>query len=110
MIAWFSNLKDKNRLSFIQFDLCEFYPTISEKLLKNSLDFAAKYTKITAEDRELILQCRKSYLCDKNSVWVKKGNSKFDVTMGSFDGAKICDLEGLYILFQLQELGLNIGL
>ena len=30
--------------------------------------------------------------------------------MGSFDGAEICDLVGLFILSQLQELGLNIGL
>ena len=30
--------------------------------------------------------------------------------MGSYDGAKVCDLEGLYILSQLQNLNLNIGL
>ena len=41
---------------------------------------------------------------------MKKGNSIFDVTMGSFDGAEICDLVGLFILSQLQKLDLNIGL
>ena len=29
----------------------------------------------------------------------KDGNKDFDVTMGSFDGAKICELVGLYILY-----------
>ena len=32
------------------------------------------------------------------SWWVKKDNPDFDVTMGSYDGAEICELEGLYIL------------
>ena len=41
---------------------------------------------------------------------MKKGNSIFDVNMGSFDGAEICDLIGLFILSQLQKLDLNIGL
>ena len=26
----------------------------------------------------------------------------FDVTMGSFDGAEICELVGLYILYKLE--------
>ena len=30
--------------------------------------------------------------------------------MGSYDGAEICDLVGLYLLSQLQNLKLNIGL
>ena len=34
----------------------------------------------------------------------------FDVTMGSNDGAKICDLVGLYLLSKLQDLGIDIGL
>ena len=110
VIAWFSELKDKKRLSFIQFDLCEFYPSIHEKLLINALNYAKKFTKITDDDKKLFLQCRKSYLCDKDSIWVKKGNSKFDVTMGSYDGAEVCDLVGLFILSQLQKLGLKIGL
>ena len=34
----------------------------------------------------------------------KKGGGKdFDVTMGSFDGAEICEVVGLYILHELGE-------
>ena len=32
-------------------------------------------------------------------IWIKKnGDPDFDVTMGSFDGAELCELVGLYIL------------
>ena len=30
--------------------------------------------------------------------------------MGSFDGAETCELVGLYMLSQLEKLGINIGL
>ena len=38
------------------------------------------------------------YYPTKNEVWVKKGNSDFDVTIGSFDGAVVRELVGLYFL------------
>ena len=39
-----------------------------------------------------------------------KTTSAFDVTMGSYDGAEICELVGLYLLSQLQNLNINVGL
>ena len=44
--------------------------------------------------------------------WAKKNSvNTFDVTMGSFDGAKICELVGLYILNTLEKrFGSNVGL
>ena len=50
-------------------------------------------------------------LFDKDNVWVKQDNSKFDVSMGSYDGAELCDLVGLYLLDLLtKEFGKqNIG-
>ena len=46
------------------------------------------------------------------SVWVKKDNPDFDVTMGSYDGAEVSELVGLYLLNLLtNEFGKhNIGL
>ena len=36
------------------------------------------------------------------------GDNSFDVTMGSFDGAEICELVGLYILHLLgDQLGVD---
>ena len=36
------------------------------------------------------------------STWEKKSNL-FDVTMGSYDGAEVCELVGLYMLDQLKQ-------
>ena len=58
----------------------------------------------------MILQSRKSFLFDENKPWNKTVNPRFDVAMGSFDGAECCDMVGLYLLSCLQPLNLNIGL
>ena len=34
----------------------------------------------------------------------------FDVTTGSYDCAEICESVGLYLLSQLQNLNINVGL
>ena len=38
------------------------------------------------------------------------GDTTFDVTMGSYDGAETCKLEGNFLLSQLQNLNINTGL
>ena len=55
------------------------------------------------------MQTKQSLLYNDQTAWCKK-NSNFDVTMGSFDGAETCELVGLYMLSQLEKLGINIGL
>ena len=51
------------------------------------------------------MHARKSLLFKGNAAWVKKGNENmFDVTMGSYDGAEICELVGLYILSELNAI------
>ena len=40
----------------------------------------------------------------------QKKTSDFDDTMGSFDGAEVCELVGLYLLSQLQHLAMNVRL
>ena len=70
------------------------------------------YTPIEEEVITTVFHARKSLLFDKTSVWVKKDNSDFDVTMGSYDGAELCELVGRYLLNLLtNEFGKNnIGL
>ena len=46
VIEWFKNLKDKHTLSFLMFDIVDFYPSISEKLLNGALDHASQFAKI----------------------------------------------------------------
>ena len=40
VINWFSGLNDKNQLSFITFDIVDFYPSISENLLTKALIYS----------------------------------------------------------------------
>ena len=99
VIEWFTKIEQKSLHSFIQFDIVEFYPSISEELLKKALDFGRKFTNISTEELQIIMHTKRSLLFENDVAWVKKGDSgEFDVTMGSFDGAKTCELVGLYIL------------
>ena len=51
-----------------------------------------------------IKHCRKSLLFFNDEAWKKKvSNDCFDVTMGSLDGAEVCELVGLYILDSLSQ-------
>ena len=46
----------------------------------------------------MIHHCRKSLLFFNSEAWKKKDTDiSFDVTMGSFDGAELCELIGIYI-------------
>ena len=43
VIDWFNTIENKEKHSFICFDIVEFYPSISESLLNKALDFATAY-------------------------------------------------------------------
>ena len=103
VITWFKNIDSKSKSKFIKFDIVDFYPSISEELLLKALDFAKQYTDITDNEIEIIMHARKSLLFSDDGIWIKKGDELFDVTMGSFDGAEICELVGLFLLFELMK-------
>ncbi|GFR62873.1 hypothetical protein ElyMa_005469300 [Elysia marginata] len=109
VITWFDNIKDKKEKSFIIFDICDFYPSISEKLLDEALDFASTHSNFTAEERFIIKHTKKTTLYNNNTPWSKK-KTNFDVTMGSYDGAETCELVGLFLLSQLNKLNIDVGL
>ena len=67
---------------FLTFDVVEFYPSISDTLLNAALDFAAKYTNISAEDRNIIIKAKSSILFNEGNPWgTKSSQTLFDVTM-----------------------------
>ena len=90
----------------------DFYPSISKELLTNDIYLAGTITTIDKKVIDPIMHSRKSLLFNNNEIWVKKDNPNFDVTMGSFDGAEVCELVGLYLLNILKSEfgGKNIGL
>ena len=109
-IKWFKDLDNKGSLSFLQFDIDSYYPSISPELLDKALNWASELVTITSDDRELYHQVKDSILFDRGTPWVKKGEKSFDVTMGSYDGAESSDLVGLFLLSQLKHLPASIGL
>ena len=53
-------------------DVKDFYPSISETLLKEAINFAKIHVKIPKKDIATRFHARKSLLYDKNNVWIKK--------------------------------------
>ena len=104
VINWFKNIENKKECKFLKFDIVDFYPSISENLLQRSLTFARSFTEITEGQLNIIMHARKSVLFDRNNAWVKKSNEKFDVAMGSFDGAEVCELVGLFLLNEISSI------
>jgi len=47
VVNWFNNIMDKNNYSFIEFDIVNFYASITAKLLNAALNFASSYVNIS---------------------------------------------------------------
>ena len=91
--------------SFIQLGIKEFYPSINEDILKNTIQFSKLYTTIDDKGLRLIMHCRKSLrFFGSKSRRKKSEESCSDITMCSFDGAEICELAGLYIQSNLENI------
>ena len=103
VIDWFKAIDQKENCAFVCFDIAEFYPSISEELLMTALSWASRHTSISDADIEVIRHSRRSLLFSGNKTWAKRENSTFDVTMGSYDGAEVCDLIGLFALATLPQ-------
>ena len=48
-IEWFRNINNKSKITFIQFDIIDFHPSISKKVLIDSIDYTKNYVEITDE-------------------------------------------------------------
>ena len=104
MIEWFVNIKEKERSSFMVFDIESFYPSITECLFTNAIRFAKQITEISDYDMSLINQSGRTLLFYEKTPWVKKaGSEDFDVPMGCFDGAEVCELVGTFIFNKLKS-------
>ena len=102
VIGWFRNIDDTSNAKFIQFDIVDFYPSITRELLEKCLRFAKIYTTITAKEDNIIMHACNSVLFNGNQAWIKKnGQGLFDISMGSYHGAEVCELVGLFLLSKL---------
>ena len=59
----------------------------------------------TGSDKAIIRDSRKALLFRNNQLWDNKsGDSDFDVPMGCYDGAEVCELVGIFILNKLSNI------
>ncbi|MEL7309459.1 MAG: hypothetical protein AAGK05_17460, partial [Pseudomonadota bacterium] len=103
VIKWFNGLEQKSSGKFMVFDVKDFYPSITEELLELSLDFASKFVPIKSSDLKAIRHARKWLLFRDSEPWVKRNNNDFDVSMGAYDGAEVCELVGIFLLNTIAE-------
>ena len=105
VLKWFTSFPRRRNQTFINFDVETFYPSISLELLTKALEFAKTKVNISDQQWNIILHARKTLLFTEGESWVKKsGQEDFDVPMGCFDGAEICELVGSFILTQLAKI------
>ena len=62
VVDWFSSIREKHRHSFLVFDIVDFYPSISEELLRLSLEYAQQHTTVSEQEVEIIMHSRKTLL------------------------------------------------
>ena len=101
-LTWFKNIEDKQNSLLLICDIVDFYPSISEDLFNKTIKFAEKHAKISELDKSILLNARQSLLHFEDEIWIKHTGT-FDVTMGSYDGAQVSDLVGLFILSLIKE-------
>ena len=85
------------------FDIKDFYPSIKEKLLWEAIRFAKLYISTTNKDIEAIFHARKPLLYYKDEPLLRKGESNFNVSMGAYNGAEVCELIGIFMLSLLSK-------
>ena len=98
IINWFKKIESKSSHKFLMFGKKDFYPSIKKDLLIEALEFAKQYVTINSKDTETICDPRKSLLHKEREPWIKKQSNNFDVTLGSYDGAALCELISIFML------------
>ena len=93
----------KHLHTFTIFNMKDFYWSIKETLLKNTIQFAAEHADINKNDFEVIFHARKSLLFHSNQPWIERDSDTFDITMGAYDGAEICEPVGIVMLSLLRK-------
>ena len=105
VIEWLKCFDNKKNSIFVKSNIREFHPSISESIFKKSILFAKEHDHIPHEDVTIRDHCRKSLLFHENESWKKKKTDCcFDLTMGSYGRAEICELVGIFILTHLATI------
>ena len=111
MIIWFNKNKThpkRRNPKFVIYDICDYYPSVTEKLMTDAVDWARQYVDISDEEKNVIIKSKYAFLVHDDRSWVKRSGT-FDNGQGFYDGAESTDLIGLFMLSETQHLGMNMG-
>ena len=72
VVQWFKTLQNKKKLSFIEFDICDYYPSITKEVLLKALSYAKKFVNITKQEIDIIIQTKSGLLFNNKQAWIKK--------------------------------------
>ena len=73
-LAWFNAIQNKEELEFVQLDIVNFYPSITEKLFDAAINFASDIVYIPQDTICIIKNARKSLLFHDDKVWQKRSS------------------------------------
>ena len=71
LLSILKNIADKRNCIFIQFDIEEFYPSITKQLKLKKIELNKLYSSISQQQLEIILHARKSLLFSKDKLCEK---------------------------------------
>ena len=78
--------------------------------MDNVLDFFSSQMEVSASHINIIKAAAQNILYNEDIAWSKRASGTFDVTMGGYAGAEICEAVGLWILFLLKNKGIVANL
>ena len=67
------------------------------------MQFAKEHVPITKKDIEVIFHAQKSDLYNDGEPLVKKEGGSFDVTMGAYNWAQVCEFISIYISYLIRK-------
>ena len=66
VIEWFNSIPNKNQHRLVAFDIESFYPSISEDLFNEALNFAKTKVDITKQEMLILMQSHNTLSFNKN--------------------------------------------
>ena len=73
VISWFENIENKKKHLFIQFDVVNFYPSITAELMEAAINWASTYTNISESEKTTIIEAKRALIFPNGQPWIKKG-------------------------------------
>ena len=83
----------------MQFDITDFYPAIMDTLLHEGIQFTKEHVAIIRKDVKIIFHVRKLVLYGDREPSVETESGSFDVSIGAYDVAEVCELISIYMLY-----------